>query len=67
MNVPFTHLIVGFLVLGAIASLALVWALKNTAEGCEDESGFHPESGGDKASLAKEVKAKINARNFLAS
>ena len=46
MNLSFPLLIVGFLLLGALASIALVWALRHTAEGCEDDKGFHHDSVG---------------------
>ena len=44
MNSTVTLLIEGFLLLGATALIAVVLAIKSTAEGCEDEGGFHLES-----------------------
>ena len=46
MNSPFTLLIACFLLLGAVA---VVWAIRNTANGSEDEGGFHPEPSGKTA------------------
>jgi hypothetical protein len=43
MNFSLTLLIECFLFLGAIALAAVLWAVKHTANGCEDEGGFHPE------------------------
>ena len=37
------QLFVGFLIFGTIALIALVWALRHTADGREDETGFHPD------------------------
>ena len=43
MSPTITLLIESFLVLGAIALVAVLLAIKYTANGCEDESGFHLE------------------------
>ena len=40
--IPFiAQLIVGFLGLGALALIVLIWALKHTANGVQDAKGFH--------------------------
>lgn len=38
-----TQLAIGFLFVGILACLALGWAITHTADGCEDETGFHPD------------------------
>lgn len=67
MDITLSQLIVAFLLFGVVSSLVLVWALQHTVDGCEDETGFHPDSGGEKAKATKELAGKIDTRHFLAS
>jgi len=48
MTPTITFLIESFLFLGAIALVAVMLAIKYTANGCEDESGFHLEPTGER-------------------
>jgi len=43
MNSTITFLIESFLFIGAVALVAVMLAIKYTANGCEDETGFHLE------------------------
>ena len=67
MNITVIQLTVAFSVLGGVASLVLVWALTHTADGCEDDKGFHYDSTGATAPVTEEISPRINRKQFLAS